>query len=144
MQHERHGAIPPRGGQYPNGQPMTLYAMSTGRHDIREYDVFESPQPWNRPTPVTTAEYAGKLAYHRVWRDLRINPWDTYTDIWKIFERSGIPHLKYWTGYHMLTTEEVEGVDAFFRYWCPGTPPTNTWERYWLRDSTAMCMTCSL
>jgi len=133
-----------RGYSCRDNRPLTLYAVSTGRHDIRDYDIFESPQPWYRPTPVTNAEYVGKLSDHTTWRNFHFNYWDTYGDIWKVFERRNIPHLRYWTGYHMVSDNMVQGIDAYFQYWCQGTPPSDTWEWYWLLDSAAVCMTCTL
>jgi len=144
VKYGQHSAVLQRGGVYPDGQQCTLYTVSTSTHDIREYDVFESPQPWYRPTPVTEAEYVGKLAHHATWRLFRFSIAETYKDIWRVFQTHGIGHLQYWTGYHMVSAVEVQGIDAYFRYWCPGTPLTYTWERYWLRDSTAVCMTCTL
>jgi len=80
---------PQRGNSLLDNRPVTLYAVSTARHDVRDYDIFESGQPWWRPTPVNDGEYVGKLAYHRAWHNFRFNPWDTYGDRVRVCWSSG-------------------------------------------------------
>ena len=123
------------GDPFPNNQRRTLYAVSTPSRDIREYEIFESEQPWYRPIPVTTAEYAGRMVTHESWRRLRLNVAENYRNIWRVFQQNNIEHLQMWTAYHMISSCEVQGIDCYVSYWKPLQPQTTVWERYWLRDS---------
>ena len=126
---------------FPDNQRRTLYAISTPSHDVHDFDVFESHQPWYRPIPVTTAEYAGKLVTHEYWRRLRLNVAEDCRNLWRAFQQNQVEHLHMWTAYHMISDSEVQGIDCYFAHWKPLQPQTTVWERYWLRDSPAPYVT---
>lgn len=116
-----------------------MYAISTGAHEMREYEVYESYQPWYRPIPVDEATYVGKLRDQPWFPRLNASMYDN--DIWNLFSRNGIRHMQMWSAYHMISSEEVMGLDLYFRYWTPNAQPSTFWERYWLKDCSAQQMT---
>jgi len=123
------------GDPFPDGRRRTVYAVSSPLHDFRDYDVFESYQPWWRPIPVSEAEYIGTLAHHECWRRLHLGIDEKFDNLWRVLMRSGQAHLQIWCGYHLNEDGTVSGLDLYFNYWKPYELETQTWERYWLQDS---------
>ena len=102
---------------------------------MREYEVYESYQPWYRPIPVDEATYVGKMKDQPWFSGLNASMWEN--DIWMLFERNNVKHLQMWAGYHKVSQTEIMGLDLYFRYWKRNAQPSTFWEWYWLKDRSA-------